>query len=679
MTTNGQVLKRFILSDGGVGCGVSLITLGLYLSTLAPTVLYADSAEFQFVAWLPGIAHATGYPLYILLGWLWTHLFSYGEVAWRMNLLSAVFAAMAVGFVYKAGRQLLDLTLPQTPRLARQITAAGGALTFAITPTFWSQAIIAEVYTLHALFVVAVLGLALKVKREVCDLSSPSSRFLTFTYGLSLTHHRTMLLLLPALFFLFLPGRLPKKSKKIFSGKELILHILLLTVPLLLYLYIPLIASTTPYATIVLSPRQTLTLYDNSWSGFWHHVLGTVFSGDLQPTAAGLDRVKLAGQLFLEQFGWAGAVLAIAGFGTLILQQQGDLLWLTGISGLTFITFNLIYFIGDVFVLFIPVWLIVTLWLNIGSLSIAHWLAQNFVQSKASSSEVPIFGQMAQRVEAGIYRLVVVGLVTALFLGIVISLGIRNYQSQRNNTLAQARWQEILAQPLPHQAILLSNDRNEIMPLWYYQYVEQRRPDLQGLFPLIIPGPSYGDVGRVLEQALASRRPVYLIKPMAGLQLKADFQATGTLYQAVNHTPNLTHPLDITLPEITLANQRTESVRLRGYHLTPIQPHPGDELRLTLYWQTVQDLSIAYTSFVHLENAEGQGITQSDHQPGGEFYPSHYWQPDELLRDEHVLTIPTDIISGTYDIRVGMYYQPQPGQVEGMGSGEIIGQLTISP
>ena len=144
------------------------LTLGLgsfvlYLTTLAPTVLFADGGEFQFVPWLPGIAHPTGYPLYTLLGWMWTHAFPVGEVAWRMNLLSAIFAAAAVGLTYGVSRQLLEASLPDPPRSAQILTAALAAAAFALTPTFWSQAIMAEVYSLQALFVAVMLWLALKL------------------------------------------------------------------------------------------------------------------------------------------------------------------------------------------------------------------------------------------------------------------------------------------------------------------------------------------------------------------------------------------------------------------------------------------------------------------------------------------------------------------------------------
>ena len=51
-----------------------MFAAALYLRTLAPGVLGGDSGEFQFAAWLGGFAHPTGYPLYLLLGYLWTHL-----------------------------------------------------------------------------------------------------------------------------------------------------------------------------------------------------------------------------------------------------------------------------------------------------------------------------------------------------------------------------------------------------------------------------------------------------------------------------------------------------------------------------------------------------------------------------------------------------------------------------
>jgi hypothetical protein len=349
------------------------------------------------------------------------------------------------------------------------------------------------------------------------------------------------------------------------------------------------------------------------------------------------------------------------------------LLVLTGLGALAFVGFNLVYFIGDVEVLFIPVWLLVCLWLGLGSLGLAHWLAAGFVRRKTGVTRAqPAFEALEQRLGQNIYRLLAIIFVGLCFLGLSLQ-AIRNSQvSQAHNTAARERWQQILAEPIPYNAILLSNDRNEIMPLWYYQYVEGRRPDLVGLFPLIVQAPAYANVGRVLDQALASGRPVYLIKPMDGLSLKADLLPVGSqLFQATAYTPLLAdHPR-----EIIFTNQ-TETIKLLGYNLSPAQPHPGEPVTLTLYWQVEQPLLVDYTSYVHLLDGE-KGITQSDHVPGGDFYPSHYWLPGEVLRDRHILTIPPTA-AGLYRLRVGMYYQPQPGTLIGLGSGEEIGQLAVA-
>ncbi len=81
--------------------GLFAASLALYLSTLAPSVvtLFDDSLEFQLVTYQLGIAHPTGYPLYTSLGKLFTFL-PFGDVAYRVNLMSAVFGAAAIALVY---------------------------------------------------------------------------------------------------------------------------------------------------------------------------------------------------------------------------------------------------------------------------------------------------------------------------------------------------------------------------------------------------------------------------------------------------------------------------------------------------------------------------------------------------------------------------------------------------
>lgn len=667
--------------DRSVGLALVLAALLLYGLTLAPTVLEADGGEFQFVPWLPGIAHPTGYPLYVLLGWLWTHLLPVGEVAWRMNLLSAVFAAIAVGLTYWTGRLLLDQTLPDTPLIGRILAAVVAAATFAVSQTFWSQALIAEVYTLHALFIVAIIGLALKCGNSGAGLNSPGCKLLSLFFGLSLAHHRTTILLVPALVLFVWQCRARQPIRSLVTRRTVLLHGFLVTAPLLLYLYLPLIAPFTPYATLKLSQAQVLTLYENTFGGFWRHVLGTVFTGELRPAAAGVERLVLIWQLLQQQVGVVGAILAAVGLFSLWQRRRIDVLLLTGLSFLALALFNLVYFIGDVFVLFIPTWNLVSLWIGLGSLSLAHWLAAGYVRHRGSPQDTVIFKELGNRLSNNVYRLLVAGLLTGIFFLPVSLFTTRiSLVNQSSNLSARGRWQDILSQPIPEAAILLSNDRNEIMPLWYYQYVDYQRPDLLGLFPLIVTDPDYENVGRVLDQALASGRPVYLIKPMPGLALKADLAPAGSLVRAtLPGSLSPTHPLDVTLSRLTPDSLTvTETIKLMGYDLSAATIRAGEPFTTTLYWQPAHPLATNYSSYVHLIDDAGQGITQSDHQPGGVFYPSSLWQPGETLRDRHSLVIPAELPAGVYKLRAGMYYQPEPGQIIPVGEGVKLGTLTIT-
>jgi hypothetical protein len=84
-----------------------------------------------------------------------------------------------------------------------------------------------------------------------------------------------------------------------------------------------------------------------------------------------------------------------------------------------------------------------------------------------------------------------------------------------------------------------------------------------------------------------------------------------------------------------------------------------------------------YTSYVHVIDAAGDRLVQSDHLPGGVYYPSSLWRPGEMLRDRHVLTIPESAGEGFYRLVAGMYHQPQPGRIEALGSGAEIGMIYL--
>src|SRR3954470_5787651 len=112
-----------------LGTLIFALAAALYARTLAPSVLPGDYAEFQMCAAVLGVPHPTGYPLYILLGKLFT-LLPVGDVAYRVNLSSAIYMAGAVGMLYAVGLKMLRLLGWERVWWA----AAVGAALFAVSP-----------------------------------------------------------------------------------------------------------------------------------------------------------------------------------------------------------------------------------------------------------------------------------------------------------------------------------------------------------------------------------------------------------------------------------------------------------------------------------------------------------------------------------------------------------------
>ena len=93
--------------DAAIAAGLGAAALALYASTLLPGVGYSgDTAKWQFLGRVGGTPHATGYPLYLALDKLWVNTFRVGELAWRVNLLSAIFGAATVAVLFLLLRQL---------------------------------------------------------------------------------------------------------------------------------------------------------------------------------------------------------------------------------------------------------------------------------------------------------------------------------------------------------------------------------------------------------------------------------------------------------------------------------------------------------------------------------------------------------------------------------------------
>ena len=98
-------IRKLLNKDKIVAFITFLTSFVVYIITLAPTVLYEDSGEFVTGAHSLGVLHPPGYPIYAILGKLFSYLPIF-NVAWRVNLMSAFFAAVSAGILYLIIRKL---------------------------------------------------------------------------------------------------------------------------------------------------------------------------------------------------------------------------------------------------------------------------------------------------------------------------------------------------------------------------------------------------------------------------------------------------------------------------------------------------------------------------------------------------------------------------------------------
>jgi len=118
---------------------IGLSALALYIRTLAPSLLWGDSAEFQTLSYTLGMTHPSGYMTQIMLGKLFTYI-PVGNIAYRVNLMSAFFGALAVAQVYLIVRMLGGLS----------IAGISASMMLALSELFWRRALVAESYAIAA-------------------------------------------------------------------------------------------------------------------------------------------------------------------------------------------------------------------------------------------------------------------------------------------------------------------------------------------------------------------------------------------------------------------------------------------------------------------------------------------------------------------------------------------------
>ncbi|MDQ4106180.1 MAG: DUF2723 domain-containing protein [Actinomycetota bacterium] len=445
----GDYLKGHLLAAAAVGAGTFIV----YLMTLSPTLATNDAGRFQITASVLGTGHPTGYPTFILLGKLFTYL-PLGDVAYRLNLMAATFGALGAALLFLVAREVGSRALP----------AAGAALVLAFSSTFWSQATIAEVYTMHAAFLLGVAFLLLRWRRTRRGLYVLLAAVL---YGVSLGNNAGMVLLAPAFLIPLFAGRHRCLSPGLLAGSGGLFFL-----GLSVYAYVPIrgfAGAWHNYGDPV-----------NDWTDVWALISGARFQGlmDVSPPelldSSGQFLRALFGQATLP-FGYGVGLLLLGGgvYGAwALVRRDGAVGGAFAVGLVCTLVYAVGYRIDDIAVYYIPVYLFLTLFTAVGASRLAECR-----------------GGMLWAV----LPLAVAGL--ALYA---------NYEEQdRSGYYAERERSEAVLERLPEDAVLYG--KVQIIPITYLTVVEERREDVTLRW---LDGKTQRDH---MESDIESGRPVYVI------------------------------------------------------------------------------------------------------------------------------------------------------------------------
>src|SRR5712664_2939508 len=194
-----------------MAAAVVLGTLLLYVLTLAPTTQFWDTSEYIAAAYVLGIPHPPGNPLFVLIAHVWGLLPLAAGYAMRINLLAAVTSAIAAGCWFLVGERWMRAWVPA--QLPRRLAAVAGALAAATAFTVWNQSVVNEkVYTLSLLSIALVLWLIVRWDDQPAGEGHDHHLLMiVFLLALTSTNHMMGVLVGPAVVVLLYP---PLKAQR---------------------------------------------------------------------------------------------------------------------------------------------------------------------------------------------------------------------------------------------------------------------------------------------------------------------------------------------------------------------------------------------------------------------------------------------------------------------------------
>ncbi|CAG0931929.1 hypothetical protein TFLX_02357 [Thermoflexales bacterium] len=219
--------------------------------------------------------------------------------------------------------------------------------------------------------------------------------------------------------------------------------------------------------------------------------------------------------------------------------------------------------------------------------------------------------------------------------------------------------QRIVRQQRPDDAVLLDSANQWEVFTYYY-------PDGPHVYPLPRQRPlDQAAVEAELAEMVAKHPRLFVLywgdgeaDPQRVIESWLDAHTYKATEQWINSIRFATYAVPAKLsnvPEVKSGVRFGEHITLEGYTLSTPQVQPGDILQLDLFWRTAAPLSERYKVFVHVLDASGKIVAQTDREPGGGQQPTTNWESNQVVVDRYGVLIPEDTTPGVYTVKAGLY------------------------
>ncbi|MCB9420938.1 MAG: DUF2723 domain-containing protein [Ardenticatenaceae bacterium] len=640
----------------------------LYLSTLAQTLVLGDPTEYTFIANILGIAHPPGYAFITLMGKLFQTLIPFGDVPWRMHVLSATSATLAVFFVFGTVRNLTGLVPTINKEAERSKNLSGLAALFAAlvvgtAVNFWQHAIHANPHIITATFLAANLYFLTKwvsedegVKgcrgegvRESAITPSPVHPFtrsrkwlyaFALSAGLGVTHHPLTVFGFPA-YVLFIVWIRPSILK---DWRTLLKMVGFALLGLSVWLYYPLRSPSAPFG-----PTSMNTL-----NGFLDHVLARGLSESLPyfGLADQWDRLIVFWSILRLQYSLPVILLAVWGIIWPFLKKTHSftpspayrvntsprhLVTLYLLTFASFYAFVISLRAQDIMAYILGPVLIVGLFSGIGLVG----LIEIFNRRDAENAEI----------DYSLRPLRLRGLFVLLFFAVgPIWQIVHNFPlvSLRDYDEGQAYVDAVFADFAgTNEGATLLNDWEHMTPLWYTKFVQDRWPDPADVRPEFVSAAKPW-VEFVFDYLGGG--PVYLSN------YRRDVVDAGFRLRPFPPFYQVVEPGDTSIPsELTAVPPTGDVIQVVGYgwegtatSASSVQAvTAGDYVPLTLAMRTPTGTADYYVPVLHVGQMEFAFTTDSH-------LTTPNWLPGEIIVEQFDFALPHNLAGGSYPVTLDL-------------------------